>query len=254
MIFKNIEVKKNENIGLLKISRTEEKNSLNIETSFEIFKALIELENDNSIRCIIISGDKKLFSPGADIHELKNLTSTLAKSKELFDYFDKINQIKIPIISLVEGFALGGGLELCLMTDFIIASRDAKFGQPEINIGLIPGIGGTQRLKRYAGELNAKYLCMSGEIISSQRAYEMGIVSVILDNEDFEKNAIELVKKMSQKPKSSLMEIKRLINLNLELKEGIKEERKAFYNLLDSKNKKIGIESFFNKKKPDWED
>jgi enoyl-CoA hydratase len=254
MTFKNIVIKKIEHVGLLKINRTEEKNSLNIETSSEIFEALIELESDNSIRCIMISGDKKFFSPGADIDELKNLTPKLAKAQGLFANFDKINKIKIPIISTVEGYALGGGLELCLMTDFIVASTNAKFGQPEINIGLIPGIGGTQRLKRYVGELNAKYLCMSGEIISSQRAYEMGIVSVVLDSEDFEKKSIEFVKKISQKPKSSLMEIKRLINLNLKLIEGIKEERNAFYNLLDSKNKKIGIESFLNKKNPNWED
>ena len=162
MTFKNIVIKKIEHVGLLKINRTEEKNSLNIETSSEIFEALIELESDNSIRCIMISGDKKFFSPGADIDELKNLTPKLAKAQGLFANFDKINKIKIPIISTVEGYALGGGLELCLMTDFIVASTNAKFGQPEINIGLIPGIGGTQRLKRYVGELNAKYLCMSG--------------------------------------------------------------------------------------------
>ena len=160
----------------------------------------------------------------------------------------------MPIISVVEGIALGGGLELCLMTDFIIASKNAKFGQPEINIGLIPGIGGTQRLKKYIGALNAKYLCMSGEIISSQQAYEMGIVSLILDNENFEKQAFEFVKKISEKSKSSLIEIKKLINLNKNFKDGIEEERKSFYNLLDSKNKKIGIESFLNKKKPNWED
>jgi enoyl-CoA hydratase/carnithine racemase len=254
MLFKNIIVEKKEHIGLLKINRIEEKNSLNIEASYEISKALAELENDNKIRCIIILGDKKIFSSGADIKELKELGSISAKKKDLFNYFDEIEKIKLPIISVVEGTALGGGLELCLMTDFIIASKNAKFGQPEINIGLIPGIGGTQRLKKYIGALNAKYLCMSGEIISSQQAYEMGIVSLIIDNENFEKLAFEFVKKISEKPKSSLIEIKKLINLNKNFKDGIEEERKSFYNLLDSKNKKIGIESFLNKKKPNWED
>ena len=254
MKFKNIITQKKENVGLLKIHRTKEKNSLNIETSQEILNAFLEFENDKNIKCIMITGDKKFFSPGADVSELKDLTSITAKKKGLFSYFDQIEKIKIPIVSAVEGFALGGGLELCLMTDFIIASQNAKFGQPEINIGLIPGIGGTQRLKQYAGKSNAKYLCMSGEIISSKQAYEMGIVSLIIDNVNFENKCYEIVKKISEKPKSNLIEIKILINLDKKFVEGAKEERNIFYKLLDSKNKKIGIESFLNKTTPNWDD
>ena len=140
------------------------------------------------------------------------------------------------------------------MTDFIIASENAKFGQPEINIGLVPGIGGTQRLKQYVGKSNTKYLCMSGEIISSKQAYEMGIVSLIIDSVNFENKCFEIVKKISKKPKSNLIEIKRLINLDKKLFDGAKEERNIFYKLLDSKNKKIGIESFLNKTIPNWDD
>jgi len=254
MKFKSVIIEKKKHVGLLKINRIKERNSLNIETTNEILQALIDLENDTNIRCIMILGNKFFFSPGADINELNKLNSISARKKNLFNYLDQIQKIKLPIISAVEGFALGGGLELCLMTDFILASKNAKFGQPEINIGLIPGIGGTQRLKRYIGELNAKYLCMSGEIISSQRAYEMGIVSLIIDHKNFEKKAYEFVKKISEKPKSSLIEIKKLINLDKSLADGIKEERNKFYSLLDKKNKKIGIESFLNKKKPNWED
>ena len=254
MRFKNINTQKKENVGLLKIHRVKEKNSLNIETSQEILNALLEFENDKNIKCIMIIGDKKFFSPGADVSELKDLTSASAKEKGLFSYFDQIEKIKIPIVSAVEGFALGGGLELCLMTDFIIASENAKFGQPEINIGLVPGIGGTQRLKQYVGKSNTKYLCMSGEIISSKQAYEMGIVSLIIDSVNFENKCFEIVKKISKKPKSNLIEIKRLINLDKKLFDGAKEERNIFYKLLDSKNKKIGIESFLNKTIPNWDD
>ena len=254
MKFKNITIKIEENLGLLKIDRIKEKNSLNIETSKEILEALIYFDKNKEVRCAVILGDNKLFSPGADIKELGELNSSTAKSKGLFDHFDQIENIKIPIVSIVEGFALGGGLELCLMTDFILASKKAKFGQPEINLGLIPGIGGTQRLKKYAGKLNAKYLCMSGEIISSQQAYEMGLVSLVLDNEDFENQSLKFVKKISKKPKKSLIEIKRLINSDRNLTDGIKDERKTFYKLLDSQNKKIGIDSFLNKSKPKWTD
>jgi enoyl-CoA hydratase len=254
MKFKNIIVEIKNHIGLLRINRVKEKNSLNIETSQEILKALLDFESDTKIKCAMILGSKKLFSPGADINELHELTSKSAKAKKLFDYFDKIEKIKIPIISAVEGYALGGGMELCLLTDIILASKNAKFGQPEINIGLIPGIGGTQRLRRYTSEFNAKYLCMSGEMISSQQAYEMGIVSIIFDNEEFEKKSFEFAKKIAEKPKSNLIEIKRLINLDKNLQDGIKIERNSFYSFLDSKNKIIGIESFFSKKKPNWED
>ena len=140
------------------------------------------------------------------------------------------------------------------MTDFIVASSEAKFGQPEINLGLIPGIGGTQRLKKNIGKFNANYLCMTGDIISSIKAYEIGIVSKIISKDQFKQVSMEIAKKISEKPKSSLVEIKKLMNLDKKIELDLKKERKSFYELLDSKNKKIGIESFFAKKKPNWED
>ncbi|NCU72481.1 MAG: hypothetical protein EBY66_05675, partial [Candidatus Fonsibacter lacus] len=152
MDFKNIKVRSEQAIGFVQIDRVAEKNSLDIETSKEILQALQNFDQDNSIVCIAIEGNQKLFSPGADIKELNSLNKKTAADKKLFDAFDEIYNIKKPVIALVEGYALGGGMELALICDFIIASENAKFGQPEINLGLIPGIGGTQRLKRYAGK------------------------------------------------------------------------------------------------------
>ena len=154
MIFKNVNIKKDGHLGVLQIDRKNFNNALNIDTSYEIIKGLKELEKDKKIKCIALIGNENFFSPGADIKELYNLNSKSAKLKGLFNNFDKIAKIQLPIISLVEGHALGGGLELCLMTDFIIASSESKFGQPEINLGLIPGIGGTQRLKKYIGKFS----------------------------------------------------------------------------------------------------
>ena len=148
---------------------------------------------------------------------------------------------------------MGGGLELCLITDFIVASSEAKFGQPEINLGLIPGIGGTQRLQKYVGKFNASYICMSGDIITSMQAYEFGIVSKIVSQEKFEEESMEIVKKIAEKPKSSLIAIKKLMSLDKKIESNIKKERQIFYKLLDSKNKKIGIESFLKKNSPKWE-
>ncbi len=248
MDFKNIKVRSEQAIGFVQIDRVAEKNSLDIETSKEILQALQNLDHDNSIKCIAIEGNQKLFSPGADIKELQNLTKNKAAEQKLFDAFDEIYNIKKPVIALVEGYALGGGMELALICDFIIASENAKFGQPEVNLGLIPGIGGTQRLKRSAGKYNANYLCMTGEIISAQQAHNIGVVSVVLKAEEFKEGAMKILKSISEKPLSSLVEIKRLINKDASLK----DERQTFYKLLDGENKYIGIKSFFEKTKPEW--
>jgi enoyl-CoA hydratase len=180
MDFKNIKVRSEQAVGFVQIDRVVDKNSLNIETSKEILQALTNFDQDSSIKCIAIEGNQKLFSPGADIKELQSLNKNTAAEKKLFDAFDEIYNIKKPVIALVEGYALGGGMELALICDFIIASENAKFAQPEINLGLIPGIGGTQRLKRYAGKYNANYLCMTGEMITAGQAHNIGIVSVVL--------------------------------------------------------------------------
>ena len=252
--YKNIIINIDKHLGLLTLNRLEENNSLNIGTSKEIYEGLKELEMNSSVRVILIQGNEKKFSPGADIKELNNLSEESAKLKGLFNFFDKIKEINIPIVAAVEGYALGGGMELALLCDIIIASKKSKFGQPEINLGLIPGIGGTQRLKNSLGKYNASYLCMSGEIISGTKAYELGLVSVLLDKVNFLEEVIKVAKQIAEKPKSSLIEIKKLISNNYLLEKGLHEERKSFYNLLNSENAKEGISSFLNKKKPTWKD
>jgi enoyl-CoA hydratase len=248
MDFKNIKIRSEQNIGFVQIDRVADKNSLNIETSKEILQALTNFDQDNKIKCIAIEGNEKLFSPGADIKELQNLTKNKAVAQKLFDAFDEIYNIKKPVIALVEGYALGGGMELALICDFIISSENAKFSQPEVNLGLIPGIGGTQRLKRTAGKYNANFLCMTGEMIAAEQAQNMGIVSIVLKATEFKDGAMKILKSISEKPLSSLIEIKRLINKDASLK----DERQTFYKLLDSENKNIGIKSFFEKTKPEW--
>ena len=252
--YKNIITQVEGHLGCLILNRNDENNSLNIEISQEIYEGLRELELNHTVRVILIHGNQKFFSPGADIKELNQLNSTSAKSNGLFNFLDKIKEIKIPIIAAVEGYALGGGMELSLMCDIIIASKEAKFSQPEINLGLIPGVGGTQRLKYYLGKYNASYLCLSGEIISGQRAYELGLVSILLEKNNFLEKVKKIVEKIAEKPKSSLIEIKKLISSNESLEQGLEEERKIFYNLLDHKNAKIGLNSFLNKTKANWED
>jgi len=252
--FKNININIDGHLGFLTLNRQEENNSLNIETSKEIYEGLKELEMNPSIRVVLIQGNRKIFSPGADINELNNLNTESAKLKGLFNFFDRIKEINIPIIAAVEGYALGGGMELALLSDIIIASKESRFGQPEINLGLIPGIGGTQRLKHFLGKHNANFLCMTGDIISAQRAYELGFVSVLLEKDNFSIEAIKIANKIAQKPKSSLIKIKKLISNNLSIEGGLEQERNFFYKLLNSENTKIGIAAFLNKLKPEWRD
>ena len=208
---------------------------------------------NSSVRVLLIQGNQKFFSPGADIKELNDLNEESAKSKGLFNFFDKIKEINIPIVAVVEGYALGGGMELALLCDIIIASKGSKFGQPEVGLGLLPGMGGTQRLK-HLGKHNANLICMTGELISGQRAYELGLVSVLLDENNFSIEGIKIVNKIAQKPKSSLIKIKKLISNNFNIGNDFEQERNSFYKLLDSKNAKIGIDAFLNKSKPEWED
>ena len=252
--YENIIVQMEGQIGCLTLNRQSKNNALNIKTSKEIYEGLKELELNQAIKVILIQGNQEIFSPGADINELKQLDSDSAEAKGLFNFFDRIKEIKIPIIAAVEGFALGGGMELALICDVIIASKEAKFAQPEINLGLMPGIGGTQRLKHYLGKHNANYICLTGEIITGQRAYELGLVSVLLEKKKFLEEAKKIVKKIAKKPKLSLIEIKKLISSNTSLERGLEEERKSFYSLLDQKNAKIGISAFLKKVKADWED
>jgi len=253
-IYKNIIINTDERLGILTLNRQSENNSLNIETSKEIYEGLKELEMNSSVRVLLIQGNQKFFSPGADIKELNDLNEESAKSKGLFNFFDKIKEINIPIVAVVEGYALGGGMELALLCDIIIASKGSKFGQPEVGLGLLPGMGGTQRLKHYLGKHNANLICMTGELISGQRAYELGLVSVLLDENNFSIEAIKIVNKIAQKPKSSLIKIKKLISNNFNIGNDFEQERNSFYKLLDSKNAKIGIDAFLNKSKPEWED
>tara|TARA_A100001011_G_scaffold399948_1_gene511272 strand:+ start:3078 stop:3836 length:759 start_codon:yes stop_codon:yes gene_type:complete len=251
MNYKNIKVENRGNNAVIEIANNKN-NSLDQETLKEIAYAAKSLNKIKKIKCIGIIGNSKFFSPGADINEIKKLNSKGAKKNKLFSFVDQLEKVDIPIISFIEGYALGGGFELALSSDLIIASTDAKFGLPEINLGLIPGIGGTQKTKKFTSNQNIKYLSMTGDIINSETAMKFGIVSLIVSKENFKSFVIEFLEKISSKPKNSLQIIKKLVDLEVSLKSGIARERKEFFNLLDSENKQIGIESFLNKTKPKW--
>ena len=252
MNYKNIKIEKRANYAVIQIANNKN-NSLDEKTLNEIANATKHLNKVKEIKCIGLVGGLKFFSPGADIKELEKLNSKQAKKQKLFSKIDKLKEIDIPIFAFVDGYALGGGFELALSSDLIIASDDAKFGLPEINLGLIPGIGGTQKTKKFTSNQNVKYLAMSGDIIDAETAMKFGIVSQIVPKENFNDFIAEFLEKISSKPKQSLQIIKKLVNLEENSKGALQKERKEFYKLLDSKNKKIGIKSFLLKKTPIWD-
>ena len=243
---------------LIKINRPKFLNALNQETIHELRTCFeyINSNTKNKYGVIITGSGDKAFVAGADIKEFTKIDKTSSSEfcSNGHSLFNFIENMTIPVFALVNGYALGGGCELSLACHFRVATENAQFSQPEINLGLIPGIGGTQRLKFFAGKHNANYLCMTGEIISGVRAYELGLVNILLDKENFSAEAFNIAKKISEKPKSSLIEIKKLISNNQLLDQGLEEERQSFYNLLDHENSKIGINAFLNKAKADWKD
>ncbi len=238
MNYKNIKVEKRENYAIIEIANNKN-NSLDQKTLNEISNSTQYLNRIKEIKCIGLVGGTKFFSPGADIKELEKLDSKKAKKQKLFSKVDDLQKIDIPIISFVEGFALGGGFELAISSDLIIASSEAKFGLPEINLGLIPGIGGTQKTKKFTSNQNIKYLAMSGEIIDAETAMKYGIVSQVIPKENFKEFTLKFLNTISSKPKKSLQVIKNLVNSEDNLKKSLIKERQEFYKLLDSENKKM---------------
>ena len=188
MNYKNIKVEKRENYAIIEIANNKN-NSLDQKTLNEIGNATQYLNKIKEMKCIGFVGGSKFFSPGADIKELEKLDSKKAKQQKLFSKVDDLQKVNIPIISFVEGYALGGGFELALSSDLIIASSDAKFGLPEINLGLIPGIGGTQKMKKFTSNQNVKYLAMSGEIINAETAMKYGNGLMMTVNIDTKKGS-----------------------------------------------------------------
>jgi len=251
--FENIKVEVQDSIGIIRINRPRYLNAVNKQTVTEIINALQNFENDDNIRVIIITGEGDNFSAGADIKEMSKLSPIEATEKSPLAVWDKMLAfVKKPIIAVVKGYAVGGGFEIALSCDIIIASEDAKFGQPEINIGLMPGAGGTQRLARIVGKYKAMEICLTGKFLSAKEAYELGIVNKVYPKEIVFEEAIKIAKEIAKKPPIAVRFIKDSINYALEsnLKEGLDYERKLFYLLLSTEDAKEGMNAFIEKREP----
>jgi enoyl-CoA hydratase len=213
-----------------------------------------ELDEDDEVRVIIVTGGEKVFAAGADIKEMAERGPFDERIQERLAYRDKINRIRKPVIAAVSGFALGGGCELAMSCDIIIASETARFGQPEINLGIIPGSGGTQRLAHVLGKHRAMELVLTGDMITAAEAERFGLVNRVFPVELFLEEAKNLGRKIAAKPVLAVRAAKEAVlkSANTALDEGLEFERKSFYLLFASEDKSEGMKAFLEKRKPEY--
>ena len=257
MKYKTILVDSSDNICTITLNRPEALNAINSLLISELTAALKQADSDKNTRVIILTGSEKAFAAGADIKEM--LTKSFVEMFVL-DFFgvehNIIMQVRKPIIAAVSGYALGGGCELAMMCDFIIASETAKFGQPEVNLGVMAGIGGTQRLTRAVGKSKAMEMNLTGRFMDAVEAERSGLVSQIFPLKSFAEEVREIALKISSKSLVSSMLIKEAVNRSFEtsLSEGLLFERRAFHTLFSTEDQSEGMSAFVEKRSPRFRD
>ncbi len=258
MDYETIIVEKHGPVAVIKFNRPKALNAINPQVNAEVHRALDEIEKDPSTRVLVLTGEgEKAFIAGADISHMVNLSPLGARqwSEEGHSLGFRLEQFPLPIIACVNGFALGGGAEMAMACDFIYASETAKFGQPEINLGLIPGFGGTQRLPRLVGKGRAKELCMTGVMISAQEAKELGLVNKVFPPDKLWEETMKTAQLMASKGGVSLRAVKQCIDrgFDTDLRRGCQMESDAFGLCLCSPDGKEGMRAFLEKRKPSFE-
>jgi enoyl-CoA hydratase len=254
MTYANIQVEKKGAVGLIQLNRPKVLNALNAELMDELGDALHVLDKDDDIGAIVLTGSDKAFAAGADIKEMAEAGAVQMLLEQRMDRFDRINSVKKPVIAAVSGWALGGGCELAMSCDMIVASETAKFGQPEITIGVIPGVGGTQRLTRAVGKALAMEMVLNNRHLSAEEAYQFGLVNRVVPAEEYLTTAMELAESIAAMPPLAVRIGKEMVNQAFEtsLTEGMADERRSFYFLFSSRDQKEGMQAFIEKRKPEW--
>ncbi|RON99744.1 enoyl-CoA hydratase [Pseudomonas moraviensis] len=250
MTYETILLETRDRVGLITLNRPHALNALNAQLVIEVNHALDTLEADVHIGCIVLTGSKKAFAAGADIKEMAELTYPQIYMDDLFSDSDRVANRRKPIIAAVNGFALGGGCELALMCDFILAGDNARFGQPEINLGVLPGMGGTQRLTRAVGKAKAMEMCLSGRMIDAVEAERCGIVARIVPSDELLDEALKVAAVIASKSLPIAMMIKESVNRAFEvnLTEGVRFERRVFHAAFATQDQKEGMAAFIAKR------
>ncbi|HUG56467.1 MAG TPA: enoyl-CoA hydratase-related protein [Candidatus Limnocylindrales bacterium] len=248
-----VAVTREEPIATVRLDRPEVLNALSEELMEELVAALEALDGDEAIRCIVLTGSDKAFAAGADIKDtFVDATPVTMLRQDLTTRWERIRRIRTPIVAAVSGYALGGGCELAMVCDIIVASETAQFGQPEVNLGIIPGAGGTQRLTRAVGKWVAMDLILTGRRIKADEAKAIGLVAHVYPAASWLDDAKALARTIAEKPPVAVRLATEAIDLawNSTLDAGLEFERKAFYLLFATEDKKEGVDAFVNKRKP----
>lgn len=239
-------------IALIQLNRPKELNALNLQLMLELKKALQQLDENEEVRCIVITGNEQAFAAGADIKQMESKNAIDLLKIDQFETWDQIRKTKKPIIAAVSGFALGGGCELVMTCDMVVASETAKFGQPEIKLGIMPGAGGTQRLTKAVGKALAMEMVLTGKFISAEEALSAGLINRVVPTELYLEEAIKLAKEItSQSPVAIRLAKESVLKaFDSGLQEGLYFERKNFYMCFASEDQKEGMKAFVEKRKP----
>lgn len=238
----------------IQINRPHAMNALNMELMAELVEVLFEVDKDESFGCSVLTGNEKAFAAGVDIKEMSSYNSVEMHYMNMFASWDRLRNIKKPLIAAVSGFALGGGCELAMLCDMIVAAKSAKFGQPEVNLGVIPGVGGTQRLTRAVGKARAMEIILTGRMIESEELYIAGLLTKVSDDDKYLEDAIAIAKTICTKAPLAVQlakeSILRAFDTTMEI--GIETEKKNFNLLFASEDKMEGMKAFIEKRKPVW--
>jgi len=253
MTYENILVETRGNVGLIRLNRPQALNALSPALIKDLGEALDIFEKDNAIGAIVITGNDKAFAAGADIKVMQNFSYMDAYlSNYITDGWEKVAHCRKPLIAAVAGFALGGGCEMAMMCDFILAAENAKFGQPEIKLGVIPGAGGTQRLTRFVGKAKAMEMVLTGRMMDAEEAERSGLVSRIVPLAELLEEAVRVAQQIAELSRPVVMMAKESVNRSYEtsLAEGILFERRAFHSAFATDDQKEGMAAFIAKRKP----
>ena len=241
-------------VGLITLNRPKAMNALNNQLLREVMEALEAFDKEDGVGAMVITGNEKFFAAGADIKEMADKSLKEMKDSDHTAVFDRIRTIRKPVIAAVSGWALGGGCEIAMSCDMIVASETAKFGQPEITIGVIPGAGGTQRLTRAVGKAIAMEMILNNRTLTAQEASQFGLVNRVVPVQACLDEALKLAAEIASRAPLAVRAAKRMINLSYEesLTTGLAEEKQAFYNLFATEDQKEGMLAFVEKRKPEW--
>ncbi len=252
MTYQNILVETHGKVGLIRLNRSQALNALNAALIGEISQVVDAWEADDAIGCIVLTGSDKAFAAGADIKEMQSKSYMQAYKEDFIGAWDRIARCRKPTLAAVAGFALGGGCEVAMMCDIIIAAETAKFGQPEIKLGVMPGAGGTQRLTRFVGKAKAMDMCLTGRMMDAAEAERTGLVSRVFPAATMLDEALKIAATIADMSLVATMMTKETVNRSYEttLTEGIRFERRVFHAMFATEDQKEGMAAFVEKRKP----